>query len=189
VRQASRREELLDHAVRLFAAHGYSQVGVEDIGQAVGIAGPSVYNHWPNKLDLLITPVLRGASALAMDMNTAYRVADTAEDVLRWLVRSYGTRSRTHHDLFSLLITDIEHLPESERHAARRAQHDYVVEWAHLLRLRDPAVDANSAQIRVHAALSVANDTARSQRLRRNPAVLPAVEAICANLLSLPPAT
>jgi AcrR family transcriptional regulator len=49
--------------VGMFAAHGYTQVSIEDIGNAVGISGPSVYNHWPNKLDLLVTTLRRGAAA------------------------------------------------------------------------------------------------------------------------------
>jgi AcrR family transcriptional regulator len=62
----------------MFAAHGYTQVSIEDIGNAVGISGPSVYNHWPNKLDLLVTTLRRGAAALAMDVSTAYRLARCA---------------------------------------------------------------------------------------------------------------
>ena len=182
---ASRREELLVRAVRMFAAHGYTQVSIEDIGKAAGISGPSVYNHWPTKLDLLITTMRRGAAALAMDVATAYRLATDAADALRRLVRSYVTLSHTHHELIGLLITDIDHLPDGERHAARRAQRDFVSEWAYLLRLDQPQLDPTAARIRVHAALSVANDTARTPHLRRDPAVPGAVEQICAGLLGL----
>jgi AcrR family transcriptional regulator len=182
---ASRREELLVRAVEMFAAHGYTQVSIEDIGKAAGISGPSVYNHWPTKLDLLITTMRRGAAALAMDVATAYRLAADAADALRRLVRSYVTLSHTHHELIGLLITDIDHLPDGERHATRRAQRDFVSEWAHLLRLDQPRLDPTVARIRVHAALSVANDTARTPHLHRDPAVPGAVEKICAGLLGL----
>jgi AcrR family transcriptional regulator len=121
--------------MRMFASRGYTQVGIEDIGSAVGIAGPSVYNHWPAKLDLL--------------------------------------------------TTDIDHLQEDERHSIRRAQHEHVSEWAHLLRLDQPLLDPVAARIRVHAVLSVAHDTARTARLHRNPAVAAAVVAICTRLLGL----
>jgi AcrR family transcriptional regulator len=182
---ASRREELLVRSVRMFAAHGYTQVSIEEIGKAAGISGPSVYNHWPTKADLLITTMRRGAAALAMDVATAYRLATDAAGALRRLVRSYVTLSHTHHELIGLLITDIDNLPEDERHAARRAQRDFVSEWAHLLRLDQPQLDPTVARIRVHAALSVANDTARIPHLHRDPAVPGAVEKICAGLLGL----
>jgi hypothetical protein len=40
----------------------------------------------------------------------------------------------------------------------------------------------------VHAALSVANDVARTPHLRRDPSVAAAVEIICTRLLGLPEA-
>jgi AcrR family transcriptional regulator len=183
---ASRREELLTQAVRMFAAHGYTQVSIEDIGHAVGISGPSVYNHWPNKLDLLVTTLRRGAAALAMDVSTAYRLAADAAGALRMLIGFYVALSHTHHETIGLLITDIDHLPDGERHAIRRAQRDFVSEWVHLLRLDQPQLDPTAARIRVHAALSVANDVARTPHLHRDPAVPAAVEAICTRLLGLP---
>jgi AcrR family transcriptional regulator len=182
---ASRREELLIQAMRMFADRGYTQVGIEDIGSAVGIAGASVYNHWPAKLDLLITALRRGAAALAMDVATAYRQATGPADALRRLLRSYVTLSHTHPEIFGLLITDIDYLPDGERHAIRRAQHEHVTEWAHLLRLDQPHLDPVAARIRVHAVLSVAHDTARTAHLHRNPAVPAAVEAIGTRLLGL----
>jgi len=183
---ASRREELLLQAVRMFAAHGYTQVSIEDIGKAVGISGPSVYNHWPTKADLLITTMRRGAAALAMDVATTYRLATDAADALRRLVRAYMTVSFTQPEIIGLLITDIDHLPEGERHAARRAQHDFVSEWVHLLRLDQPQLDATAARIRVHAVLSVVNDIARIAHLRQDPAMPGATETICISLLGLP---
>jgi AcrR family transcriptional regulator len=185
---ASRREQLLTQAVRMFAAHGYTQVSIEDIGHAVGISGPSVYNHWPNKLDLLLTTLRRGAAALAMDVSTAYRRADDAAGALRMLIGFYVALSQAHHETIGLLITDIGHLPDGERHAIRRAQRDFVSEWVHLLRLDQPQLDPTAARIRVHAALSVANDIARTSHLRRDPAVAAAVETISTRLLGLPEA-
>jgi AcrR family transcriptional regulator len=182
---ASRREELLIQAMRMFADRGYTQVGIEDIGSAVGIAGPSVYNHWAAKLDLLITALRRGAAALAMDVATAYRQATGPADALHRLLRSYVALSHTHPEIFGLLITDIDHLPDDERHAIRRAQHEHVSEWAHLLRLDQPHLDPVAARIRVHAVLSVAHDTARTAHLHRDPAVPAAVVAIGTRLLGL----
>lgn len=154
---ASRREELLTQAVRMFAAHGYTQVSIEDIGHAVG-----------------------------MDVSTAYRLAPDAAGALRLLIGFYVALSHTHHETIGLLITDIGHLPDGERHAIRRAQRDFVSEWVRLLRLDQPRLDPVAARIRVHAALSVAHDIARTPHLRRDPSVPAAVEIICSRLLGLP---
>ncbi|GAA0905232.1 MULTISPECIES: hypothetical protein [Streptomyces violaceusniger group] len=78
----------------------------------------------------------------------------------------------------------MHHLPEAERHTARRAQHDYISEWTHLLLLKQPDLNPVAARIRVHAALSVAHDTARTPHPRRNPAVAAAVRTICTRPLT-----
>lgn len=181
---AARREVLLDQAVRMFAAHGYDQVGIEDIGNAVGIAGPSVYNHWPTKLDLLVTALQRGAAVLAVDVASTYRHAATPAEALDLLARSHIARTRTYPEVFGLLITDLDHLPDQERAAVRRAQHDYLGEWTHLLLLDRPDLDPVTARIRVHAALSLAHATARVPRLRRDPAVTTAVETLYIRILT-----
>ncbi|WP_165034652.1 TetR/AcrR family transcriptional regulator [Candidatus Protofrankia californiensis] len=182
---ASRREALFTQAVRMFATQGYAGVGIEDIGNAVGITGPSVYNHFPSKLDMLRTAFQRGTAALLMDVSAVYQTSNGAADALRRLIGSYIRFTQAHHDLIGLLITEVEHLPEDERHAARRAQHDYLTEWVHLLRLVHPELDPTAARIRVHAAVAVANDTARTPHLRHNPDVPAAVESICSRLLGL----
>ncbi|HWD06087.1 MAG TPA: TetR/AcrR family transcriptional regulator [Amycolatopsis sp.] len=181
---AARREVLLDKAIRMFADHGYDQVGIEDIGNAVGIAGPSVYNHWPTKLDLLLTALQRGAAVLAVDVASTYRLAATPAEALELLARSHIARSRTHPEVFGLLITDLDNLPDEERAAVHRAQQDYLGEWTHLLLLDRPDLDPVAARIRVHAALALAHATARTQRPRRDPAVATAVETLYLRILT-----
>lgn len=187
---SSRREALLTETVRMFARHGYTGVAIEDIGAAVGIAGPSVYNHFPSKLDMLVTALNRGTAWLHMDLSHTYTTATTAIDGLHMLVRSYVRFTHDQHHLVDLLISETGHLPEEQRHPARQAQHDYITEWVHLLRVVQPELDATAARIRVQAAITVANDVARTPRLRRNPDVPAALERICTRILRLPtPAT
>jgi AcrR family transcriptional regulator len=183
LKPASRREELLEQATRLFAARGYTEVSIEDVGNAVGMAGPSVYKHWSSKLELLTTILRRGADVLGMDTAAAYRVADSPADAVHRLLRSYVRVSSVHPDVFSLLLTDTEHLLEEERHAIRRYQHEYVSEWVHLLRQDQPDQDSVAVRIRVHAVLSVVHDTARTRHLRRSPAYPADVMAIGTALL------
>lgn len=183
---SSRREALLAQAVRMFAARGYAGVGIEDIGAAVGIAGPSIYNHVGSKLELLETAFGRGSAALYLDMNNIYATAATPADALRRLTRSYVEFAGRNHHLVDLMITEDEHLPEDERHRARQAQHAYIDEWVHLLRQVHGDFDPTTARIRVQAALTVANDAARTRHLRSNPGVAAALEDICTRLLRLP---
>ncbi|GAA3551684.1 TetR/AcrR family transcriptional regulator [Amycolatopsis ultiminotia] len=183
---ASRREELLAQAIRMFAARGYAEVGIEEIARAAGIAGPSIYNHWPTKRDLLVTALRRGAAALAMDVAINYRWASDPADALRRHLRSHVKLAQSYPEIFSLLITDLDHLNEDEMQEIVRAQHEHVLEWAHLLRLHQPGIDTVAARIRVHAVLSISSETARTPHLRHGAAQPEAIEAIGANLLGLP---
>lgn len=178
-----RREALLGQAIAMFARSGYTGVGIGDIGAAAGIAGPSVYNHFPGKLDMLTTAFQRGTAALQMDVSAAYATAGSAADALGLLVRSYVGFTQRHHDLVDLMITETGNLPDTEQSDARRSQHEYISEWVHLFRISHPGTEPVAARIRVHAALTVANDAARTPHLRRNTQITPALERICGRLM------
>ena len=51
--KARRRQAILDHAKRLFAASGFRAVSIEEIGAGAGISGPAVYRHFGSKEDIL----------------------------------------------------------------------------------------------------------------------------------------
>src|SRR5581483_5743861 len=86
---ASRREVILGAAIGLFAARGYAAVRMEDVGASVGIAGPSIYEHFAGKADLLMTALTRGAEWLQLGMARALDGAVTAEHALAAVARSY----------------------------------------------------------------------------------------------------
>lgn len=179
----SRREALLTLAIRLFAQQGYARVGIEDIAAAAGASGPSVYAHFPAKIDMLVTAIDRGNAALLMDLSRVCTTATGPSDALRGLIGGYTRVALAHYDLIGLLVTEIRQLPGDERHKARRAQHEYVAEWTQLLRELRPGLEPAAARIHVHAALSVINTAARFPRLRTTPGIAEAVETICGRLL------
>lgn len=181
---ASRREALLGRAVTLFAESGYSRVGVEEIGASVGIAGASVYNHFPGKIDILVMAALRACEFLRMRTAEAYRSPNAAE-ALRRLMSSYVDFSHTHPDLVTLLVTERGHLPDEVNTTVLRAIDETIEEAVHLLMQVDPGVSTGEATLRVRAVLSVANDIARTRGLRQRIDVVPAVRALTDVLLGI----
>ncbi|MEU0937918.1 TetR/AcrR family transcriptional regulator [Embleya sp. NPDC005971] len=183
----SRREALLTAAVRMFAEQGYAGVAIEDIGAAAGIAGPSVYNHFESKGDLLSAAVTRGIEWLAMDMTRALAGAADPETALRVLLAAYIRFAAEHSDLVTLLLTEVSHLPTPARHRARQAQSDYLMEWVHLLCAVRPEYATAPARIRVYAALTAINDVARTRHLRDTAGVAATLAAVAGAVLGLDP--
>ncbi|WP_406288486.1 TetR/AcrR family transcriptional regulator [Embleya sp. NBC_00896] len=183
----SRREALLTAAARLFAEQGYAGVAIEDIGAAAGIAGPSVYNHFESKAELLSAAVTRGIEWLLMDMTRALAGAQDHAAALRVLLRSYIRFAAGHSDLVCLLLAEVSHLPTQARHRARQAQLEYLTEWTHLLCAVHPEYGAAVARIRVHAALTAINDVARTRQLRDTAGVAQTLEAVASAVLGLAP--
>lgn len=167
----SRRERLVSVAVDLFGRHGYHEVSVDDIGAAAGIAGPTVYKHFAAKGELLAAALNRGAAALQFELAKALSSAATPADALDTLVDRYVRFAVDHRALVAALITEVIHLPADDRHALRRAQHDYVNEWVNLLVSRRPDLDATSAAVLVHGALGIVNDAQQVQHLAARPCI------------------
>ncbi len=59
MRSGNTKERLAEAALELFSQKGYDGTSVEEIAQAVGIKGPSVYDHFKNKEAILQTIIAR----------------------------------------------------------------------------------------------------------------------------------
>jgi AcrR family transcriptional regulator len=184
LRAQSRREKILTEATKLFATNGFSGVKTEDIGASVGITGPSVYNHFPAKSDILVAAMLRGDEWLRMDMNRAFAAASDPRDGLNRLLGSYCAFVLDNPHLIGVLVSEAGHLPDAERHRTRAAQHAYIAEWVTLLREVHPQWDAVTARIRVQAAQTVINDIALIPSLRDSADIESALVTIGAELLA-----
>ncbi|PFG96396.1 TetR family transcriptional regulator [Saccharopolyspora erythraea NRRL 2338] len=170
-RRASRRAVLLSAATRLFADNGFTAVTTDDIGAAAGIAGPSVYSHFASKQELLGAVIARGCAWLEIELERTLTATGDAEEALRELLHSYITFAYDHGRFIDILVTEVGHLPDAERHRARQTQHDYVAEWVALLCRVRPDLDRVPARVLVQAALTAANDMARTGTVRDPDAV------------------
>jgi AcrR family transcriptional regulator len=184
LRTQSRREAILTEAAKLFAAKGFAGVSTEDIGASVGISGPSVYNHFAAKADILVAAMLRGDEWLRMDMHRAFAQASDPRDGLNRLLGSYCAFVLDNPHLIQVLVSEAEHLPEPERHRTRAAQYAYIAEWVSLLREVHPQWDAVRARIRVQAVQTMMNDIALTPSLRNRAGIESALVTIGTELLA-----
>src|SRR6201991_3659128 len=85
-RRRSRRDEILEIAMGLFASRGYHGVSMDDIGAAAGVTGPALYHHFAGKEAMLaaaFTPVSEG---LLVGGQERVAAAKGPEEALRALV-------------------------------------------------------------------------------------------------------
>ncbi|WP_072476557.1 TetR/AcrR family transcriptional regulator [Amycolatopsis australiensis] len=164
----SRREQVLAAATRLFAQRGFHDVSMEDIGAAAGIAGPSVYRHFPSKAALMVAIGHRAADRLALAAERALQTSDET-DGLRRLAASYVHTILHTPELLVSFSADRVTMPDRDKADLLRVQRDYVAQWVTLLSAVRPELPPREAKITVHAALTIANDLARTRRVASRP--------------------
>lgn len=164
----SRREQVLAEATTLFAQRGFHDVSMEEIGAAAGIAGPSIYRHFTSKAALMVAIGHRAADRLALAAERALQTSDEA-DGLRRLAASYVHTILNTPELLVSFSADRVTMPDRDKADLLRVQRDYVAQWVTLLSAVRPELPAREAKITVHAALTIANDLARTRRLAGRP--------------------
>lgn len=167
----ARREAILGAASRLFGKRGYRSVTLDDIGRAAGIAGPSIYYHFPSKADLLQRVVHRFNEVLWMGVHRAVNTNEAAEAALRALLGRYIDFALDSPELVGTVVAELVHLPPQTRDRFRRIQDAYIDEWVHLQRLARDPLDESHALVLVLATLSVINTLARTPELRSRPSL------------------
>ncbi|MFT3716617.1 MAG: helix-turn-helix domain-containing protein [Gordonia sp. (in: high G+C Gram-positive bacteria)] len=166
---ATRRDEILDAAATLFAERGYPGTGVDDIGAAVGITGPSVYKHFPSKDAILVAIGQRSALRLEAGALAAASLTADPSQLLDLLVDSYVQTMTTSPDLLVALTSGgaLDGNPAAAELLA--SQRRYVTRWIELLTRADPDTTPQTAALTVHAALAIVNDAVRMPRRTPRP--------------------
>lgn len=162
--KSDRRGQLIAAAERLVAERGYLAVRLEDIGAAVGISGPAIYRHFPNKEALLVellvgisTRLLAGAQAV---IASGKNPADTLDDLVDFHLDFVFDEP----DLIRIQDRDLAHLPETAKRQVRRSQRQYVEIWVSVLTRLDPNLAEEEARLMAHAAFGLLNSTPYSVR-------------------------
>lgn len=185
-RTQSRREKILGGAVELFSDRGFADVSMDDIGAAVGIAGPSLYNHFPRKTDILAAALISGGEWLRLDLTRAFAQALSPQQAVAELAQAYVDFAFDNPHLVHILISESHHLPEAENQRVRAVQHAYIDEWVHLLREVHPDWDPVASRIRAQAAQILGNDIAMDRHVRSRDTAAATTSTLACAVLGLP---
>jgi AcrR family transcriptional regulator len=159
IKKAERRTELLGAAATLFADRGFAGVRLEDLGAAVGISGPAVYRHFPNKEAVLVELLVDISEYLLTGGRRVQAAEGAAAAKLSELVDFHLDFALTSPALIEIQDRDLSSLPESARKNVRRMQREYVEIWVSILRTYDPALEEPDARTTAHAAFGLMNST------------------------------
>lgn len=159
-RRRSRRDEILDIAVGLFAARGYHGVSMDDIGSAAGVTGPALYHHFAGKEAMLVAALIPVSEGL-LDGGQR-RVAEHPADVraaLESLIDFHVEFALANPAVIALHLHELDRLPDDPRRQIRRLQRLYVEEWVSVLTALHAGLSAGEARVLAHAAFGLMNST------------------------------
>lgn len=165
LQKARRRTQLLAAGARLIAERGYLGMRLDDLGAAVGISGPAVYRHFPNK-EALLVELLVGISRRLLEGGTAVveNSEMSAEEALTGLVDFHLDFALGEPELISIQDHDLDSVPAEARREIRRTQRRYVEIWVRTLRELRPDLAEDAARVQAHAAFGLLNSTPHSAR-------------------------
>jgi AcrR family transcriptional regulator len=156
----TRRDEILEIAVALFATRGYHGVSMDDIGAAAGVTGPALYHHFAGKEAMLIaclTPVSEGL--LAGGLERVQEHTDDPSSLLHSLVDFHVAFALDNPAVIALHLHELDRLPDEPRRAIRRLQRLYVEVWVQTLVALRTDVDIEDARVLAHGAFGLMNST------------------------------
>src|ERR1700755_64096 len=159
-RRRSRRDEILDIAVGLFARRGYRGVSMDDIGSAAGVTGPALYHHFAGKEAMLAAALIPVSEGLLHGGRARRELhPDDAGSALADLIDFHVEFALAHPAVIALHLHELDRLPEEPRRQIRRLQRLYVEEWVAVLATLRPELDAAEARVLAHSAFGLMNST------------------------------
>lgn len=164
--KAQRRARYLDEAARLFAERGYRAVSIEELGAAVGVSGPALYNHFASKEEMLIE-LLTNASERLLDgyEKTLAAGADDLE-TLRNLVDFHLDFAMAERNIIRIQDRELAALPHNANQRVRQLQRCYVAGWQELVARLRPGASPADLEVRMHALFGILNSTPYSDELQ-----------------------
>jgi AcrR family transcriptional regulator len=130
---ATRREELVAVAARLFAERGYHGTSMADLAEAMGVQKGSLYSLTGSKQDLLVVVTREGAAAFHATLDA---VPEDAEPLarLRAALRGHLAVVAAQVDAATVFTREWRYLEEPELTAFRDERRRYEARWRALVR-------------------------------------------------------
>ena len=130
---ATRRDELVAVATRLFAERGYHGTSMADLADAMGLQKGSLYSLTESKQELLVAVTRDGAGAFHAALDGVPDDAAPLERI-RLALRAHLAVVAAQVDVATVFTREWRFLEEPERTAFRGERRRYEDRWRELLR-------------------------------------------------------
>lgn len=158
----SRRDQLLGAAVALFRQRGFHGVGIDEIGEAVGVTGSAVYRHFASKADILVDAYDRAGARVLAGTDEALDQARSPAAALEGLIAAYVRVAIDNRDLIVVTSREGAALPAEERPRFARCGRVLRDTWVAVVAEALPHLSDAEARLLVATALALINSAAAS---------------------------
>lgn len=110
-----RRADIVTHAARLYARHGFLGASVADLAAACDVSKSAIYHYYPSKEDILYDVMISHVRALEDAAAAAMALDAPAEEKLRALARHFLGLYAGAAERHKVLLNDLDHLPKPRR--------------------------------------------------------------------------
>lgn len=153
----SRRDHVLAVAVPMFRERGFAGVSMDEIGEAAGITGPTVYRYYESKAAILIDAFDRTDTRLAVAVEQALAASTSADHALGLLIRAYVDVAFASADLIAVTSREAEALPTDERARQTRRARANSEHWIAVLSAANPSLDDAEVRLLLRAMFALVN--------------------------------
>jgi AcrR family transcriptional regulator len=160
----TRERQILDAAAALFYDKGFHGVGVDEIGERVGVSGPALYRHFAGKDQILAS--LFSETMDELILATAVVYTDPERDLER-LVRHHVEFAIEQRHLINVYQREEKSLVEPWRRHFQRRQRVYASRWEDALRRCFPDADADQIAAAAQASIGMIHSVAHWPRRAR----------------------
>ena len=179
------RERLLEKGAALFATKGFHGVGVEELGDSVGLTGPSLYRHFRTKGALLAEMLISVSNSLLEGAKEVVGEKLDPEQTLTELIDRHIEFALSNPDLIRVQERDFSNLEEADARQVRRLQRQYVELWVIQIQRVRRNETLENARTMAHAVFGLLNSTPRLQSGQRRDDVAALMLALAQRALLL----
>lgn len=154
---AGKREEILAVALERLASRGFHGVGMDEIGEAAGISGPTVYHYYSSKAELLVDAFDRLGERVMAGADEALRTSHSAHEAIEQLARSYSSVAAESADLIVVTAREGFAVPEADRPRLSRRRQRLRDQWTAVVTEVRPDLSEPEARLLVRMMFPLVN--------------------------------